>query len=47
MASKEELLEILTEVKDPELPFIDIVELGVVRDVEMADDHVTVSITPT
>ena len=46
-ASKKELLEILTEVKDPELPFIDIVELGVVRDVEMADDHVTVSITPT
>ena len=47
IASREELLEILTEVKDPELPFIDIVELGVVRDVELADDRVTVRITPT
>ena len=46
-ASKEELLEILTSVKDPELPFIDIVELGIVRDVESHGDHVTVSITPT
>jgi ring-1,2-phenylacetyl-CoA epoxidase subunit PaaD len=46
-ASKERLLDILAEVKDPELPFIDVVELGVVRDVELSDDHVTVSITPT
>jgi ring-1,2-phenylacetyl-CoA epoxidase subunit PaaD len=47
MATKEELLRILTDVKDPELPFIDIVELGVVRDVECDDDRVTVSLTPT
>ena len=47
IASREELMEMLTEVKDPELPFIDIVELGVVRDVTLDDDRVTVSITPT
>jgi ring-1,2-phenylacetyl-CoA epoxidase subunit PaaD len=46
-ATREQLLEILTQVKDPELPFIDIVELGVVRDVALEDGTVVVSITPT
>ena len=46
-ASREQLLEILSQVKDPELPFIDIVELGVVRDVALEDGTVVVSITPT
>ncbi len=41
------MLEILTEVKDPELPFIDIVELGIVRDVTFDEGDVVVSITPT
>lgn len=45
--SREELLGILEEVKDPELPFIDIVELGVVRDVRVEGGRVVVSITPT
>ena len=46
-ASREQLLEILSQVKDPELPFIDIVELGVVRDVALEEGTVVVSITPT
>ena len=46
-ATREQLLEILTQVKDPELPFIDIVELGVVRDVALEEGTVVVSITPT
>jgi len=45
--SREEILAILTEVKDPELPFIDIVELGIVRDVVLDGDTVRVDITPT
>ena len=32
--SKEAVLTILAEVADPELPFLNIVELGIVRDAE-------------
>lgn len=45
--SKARILKMLTEVKDPELPFIDIVELGIVRDVVLDGDTVRVDITPT
>jgi ring-1,2-phenylacetyl-CoA epoxidase subunit PaaD len=38
---------ILDEVKDPEVPVLSVVELGIVRDVKLADDRVTVVITPT
>ena len=44
---RNEVLRILAEVKDPELPFIDIVELGIVRDVVISDDAVRFDITPT
>jgi ring-1,2-phenylacetyl-CoA epoxidase subunit PaaD len=38
----------LAEVSDPEIPVISIVDLGIVRDVQMADDGAcTVTITPT
>ena len=47
VATREEVLDILTEVKDPEIPMIDIVELGIVRDVVLEDDGVRVDITPT
>ncbi|HZK79142.1 MAG TPA: 1,2-phenylacetyl-CoA epoxidase subunit PaaD, partial [Gemmatimonadaceae bacterium] len=46
-ATREAVLEILAEVKDPELPMIDVVELGIVRDVSFDDGHLTVDITPT
>lgn len=46
-ATRESVLDILTEVKDPELPMIDVVELGIVRDVLVNDGHLTVEITPT
>lgn len=45
--TRAELLELLTEIKDPELPVIDIVELGIVRDVTIDGDVVRVEITPT
>ena len=41
------VLEILHEVKDPEVPVIDVVELGVVRGAVVEGDRVTVDITPT
>ena len=38
----------LETVPDPEVPVLSVVELGIVRDVEVdGDGHVTVSITPT
>jgi ring-1,2-phenylacetyl-CoA epoxidase subunit PaaD len=46
-ATREEILEFLTEVKDPELPMIDIVELGIVRDVVIEGDSLRVDVTPT
>lgn len=45
--TREGLLELLREVKDPELPMLDVVELGIVRDVEVEGDRVRVDITPT
>ncbi|MEJ7760627.1 MAG: 1,2-phenylacetyl-CoA epoxidase subunit PaaD [Gemmatimonadaceae bacterium] len=46
-ATRESIMEILTEVKDPELPVIDIVELGIVRDVVFDENGVRVDVTPT
>jgi len=41
------ILELLREVKDPEVPVLDIVELGIVRRAEVQGDGVRVDITPT
>ncbi len=46
--SKEEILEALEEVKDPEIPTISIVDLGIVTDVTISDDNfVSIKLTPT
>jgi ring-1,2-phenylacetyl-CoA epoxidase subunit PaaD len=45
--SSEEILQILKQVKDPEVPVIDIVELGVVRNVLVEENNVQINITPT
>jgi ring-1,2-phenylacetyl-CoA epoxidase subunit PaaD len=47
VATAESVLDLLHEVKDPELPMLDVVELGIVRDVHATDDAVRVDITPT
>jgi ring-1,2-phenylacetyl-CoA epoxidase subunit PaaD len=41
------ILTLLHEVKDPELPMLDVVELGIVRAVDITEGHVHVDITPT
>ncbi len=46
-AADELALEILGTVKDPEVPVLSVVELGVVRHVDVAGRAVTVTITPT
>jgi ring-1,2-phenylacetyl-CoA epoxidase subunit PaaD len=47
MMSRDQVLELLKEVKDPELPMIDVVELGIVRDASVEGGRVRVDITPT
>jgi len=47
LPSRAELLEILDAVKDPEVPVVSIVELGIVRDASATDAGVTITITPT
>lgn len=44
--TKENIVEYLKEVLDPEVPVLNIVELGIVRDV-ILEDKITVVITPT
>ena len=45
--SLEQLWGALTEVPDPEMPIVNLVELGIVRDVEWRGDELEVTITPT
>jgi ring-1,2-phenylacetyl-CoA epoxidase subunit PaaD len=47
VATPDHVIALLHEVKDPELPMLDIVELGIVRSVHTADGQVRVDITPT
>ncbi|MEX2654029.1 MAG: 1,2-phenylacetyl-CoA epoxidase subunit PaaD [Acidimicrobiia bacterium] len=37
----------LEKVTDPEIPVLTVEDLGIIRDVEVDGDHVTVTITPT
>ncbi len=43
---REQVLDWLAEVPDPEIPVLSITDLGIVRDVECGEE-VTVSLTPT
>jgi ring-1,2-phenylacetyl-CoA epoxidase subunit PaaD len=46
--AEEALFEVLRGIPDPEVPALDIVELGIVRRVELGPDgEVTVEVTPT
>jgi ring-1,2-phenylacetyl-CoA epoxidase subunit PaaD len=47
VATKESVLAVLETVKDPEVPVLSVVELGIVRDVELVENSVTVVVTPT
>ena len=46
-SSRESLLDLLSSIKDPELPVVDIVELGIVRDIVVDGDSAEVVVTPT
>ncbi|HYN82409.1 MAG TPA: 1,2-phenylacetyl-CoA epoxidase subunit PaaD [Gemmatimonadaceae bacterium] len=46
-AARESLLDLLSSIKDPELPVVNIVELGIVRDIVVDGASVQVDVTPT
>lgn len=46
--SKEHIISLLSEIPDPEIPVITIIELGVIRDIDITDDtSISLKITPT
>jgi ring-1,2-phenylacetyl-CoA epoxidase subunit PaaD len=42
-----DLLTILESVMDPEIPVLNVVDLGVIRDVAVNDKEITIKLTPT
>ena len=47
VSTKVEILGILSRIADPEIPVLNIVEMGIVRDAEVKGGTVHVDITPT
>jgi ring-1,2-phenylacetyl-CoA epoxidase subunit PaaD len=47
MLQAKEIWRALEEVKDPEIPVVSVVEMGIVREVVVNDDAVEVTMTPT
>ena len=47
MVTADWVMEVLHEVKDPEVPAIDVVELGIIRGAVVEGERVTVTVTPT
>lgn len=45
--TSEDVMRWLAEVTDPEVPVLSILDLGIVRNVEVGNESVTVTITPT
>lgn len=45
--SKEEIFKLLSEIPDPEIPVINIIELGILREVKFEGEECIVVITPT
>lgn len=45
--NKDEIWDLLSEVKDPEIPVLSIIDLGILREVTIIENKVVVRITPT
>jgi ring-1,2-phenylacetyl-CoA epoxidase subunit PaaD len=45
--TEKEIWRALAAVKDPEIPVVNVVEMGIVRDVAITDEGVIVKMTPT
>jgi ring-1,2-phenylacetyl-CoA epoxidase subunit PaaD len=47
MVTAEQVWGALEDVPDPEIPVVSLVDLGVIRSVDVRDGHVSVELTPT
>ena len=47
MVTAEQVWDAFEEIPDPEIPVISLVDLGVIRSVDVSDGHVRVEFTPT
>jgi ring-1,2-phenylacetyl-CoA epoxidase subunit PaaD len=47
MMDKEQVITILSEVKDPEIPVLSISDIGILRLVEVCGEKIMIQITPT
>ena len=47
LLTKEKILSELEAVEDPEIPALNIVEMGIVREVNLSENHCEIKITPT
>lgn len=47
MTDEKTIREWLSEVKDPEIPVLSLIDLGVIRDVQISDGAITIVLTPT
>ena len=45
--SEQQIWNILEEVKDPEVPVLSVIDLGIVRSVKTTGDKIDITITPT
>lgn len=47
VVSRERMLAVLDTVMDPEVPVLSVLELGIIREVEVREEAVCVTVTPT
>ena len=47
MVAEAEVWEALAEIPDPEIPVVSLVDLGVIRSVDVQNEHVRIEFTPT
>lgn len=47
MWTEKQIWELLEQVKDPEIPVLSLVDLGVITEVQVSGSHVRVQMTPT
>jgi ring-1,2-phenylacetyl-CoA epoxidase subunit PaaD len=45
--AEQQIWEALAEIPDPEIPVVSLVDLGVIRSVDVQDGHVRIEFTPT
>ncbi len=45
--SRDNVMDILRDVMDPEVPVISVVELGIIRGIDIEGDAITITVTPT